>query len=313
MFTLTDVLGRSGHDEEVKIARRNIRDYRPVLDLEKTQLEGGYWPPKESCYDPKFSATVWQLMILAEMGVQRAPWIDSAVARVFQQHLMDDGSLDHEVCFSGHMARTLTVLGYGDDARVRRLLEWLPEQQLEDGGWNCDYPRYNPKHSSFMSTICPLWACSELPPTTLTRKLRRSLERGAEFLLAHRVYKSDRDWRPVELHRKRPGPDDPLFTPGLITRFHFPMYYYYDALHGLRVLTQIGYEDDERISDAIHLVLSKKTPEGKWPLEGDWVREGADEKRKTLVTIEQLQKPSKWITLNCYRVLVKTGGLELPA
>jgi hypothetical protein len=312
MFTLTDVLGKPNHAEEVKIARENIRDYAPVLELKRVQAERGYWLPEESCYDPKFSATVWQLMVLAEMGVQRNPWIESAVERVFQQHLMDDGSFDHEACFTGHMLRTLAVLGYGDDSRVQKALDWLPEQQLEDGGWNCDHPKYNPKHSSFMSTICPLWAYSELPRSRLTRNLKRSLERGAEFLLQHRVYKSDRDWRPMELHRKRPGPDDPLFTPGLITRFHFPMYYYYDALHGLRVLTGLGYGDDERISDAIHLMLSKKTPEGRWLLEGDWVRERNDDRRRTLLTIEQLQEPSKWVTLNCYRVLSRTGNLELP-
>ena len=90
------------------------------------------------------------------------------------------------------------------------------------------------------------------------------------------------------------------------------MYYYYDALHALRVLTRLGFQDDERISDAIHLLLSKKTPEGKWLLEGDWIRERIEKTRKTLVTIEQLMKPSKWVTLNSYRVLAKTGELKLP-
>jgi hypothetical protein len=258
MFTLTDVLGKPSHDEEVKTIREKTRDYGPVQDLKRAQTTGGYWMPEDSCYDPKFSATVWQLMLLAEMGVQRTPWIESAIERVFRQHLMEDRSFDHEVCFTGHMLRTLLVLGYGDDPRVRRALEWLPELQLDDGGWNCDYPKYNPSHSSFMSTIDPLWAYSEIPRFQLTRKLKRSLERGAEFLLEHRVYKSDRDGQPVELRRKRPSSDDPLFTTGLITRFHFPMYYYYDALHGLRVLTGLGYGDDERISDAVRLYTVKE-------------------------------------------------------
>jgi hypothetical protein len=191
VFTLTDVLGKPSDGEDVKVAREKIRDYAPVKELERAQEGRGYWPPGESCYDPKFSATVWQLVILAEMGVQRVPWIESAVERVFQQYLMDDGSLDHEVCFTGHMVRTLVVLGYRDDSRVIKALDWLSMQQLEDGGWNCDYPKHNPRHSSFMSTVCPLWAYSELSRSRLTRNLKRSLERGAEFLLEHRVYKSD--------------------------------------------------------------------------------------------------------------------------
>jgi hypothetical protein len=96
-----------------------------------------------------------------------------------------------------------------------------------------------------------------------------------------------------------------------VTRFHFPMYYYYDALHALRVLTKLGYQDDERISDAVQLILSKRTSDGKWLLEGDWVRERTKQDRKPLVTIEELMEPSKWVTLNCYRVLAKTSELEL--
>src|SRR2546422_4581450 len=127
MFTLTDVLGKPSHDEEVRTIREKTRDYGPVQDLKRAQTTGGYWMPGDSCYDPKFSATVWQLMLLAEMGVQRTPWIESAIERVFRQHLMEDGSFDHEVCFTGHMLRTLLVLGYGDDPRVGRRLEWLHE------------------------------------------------------------------------------------------------------------------------------------------------------------------------------------------
>ena len=158
-----------------------------------------------------------------------------------------------------------------------------------------------------MSTIEPLWAYSEIPRQKWTRKLKTSIERAAEFLLAHRIYKSHRDWRPVELRGM-----NKLYSGNLVTQFHFPMYYYYDALHALRVLTKLGYEDDERISDAVHLMLSKKTPDGRWLLEGDWVRERTDKTRKALVTMERLMEPSKWITLNCYRVLARTGDLELP-
>jgi len=96
------------------------------------------------------------------------------------------------------------------------------------------------------------------------------------------------------------------------------------------VLTKLGYQDDERISDAMHLMLAKKNPDGKWLLEGDWARERKKDKnssallpelgdplqrlpRKALVPIEQLMEPSRWITLNCYRVLAKTGDLELPS
>lgn len=320
MFTLTDVMGRPADDKEVRAAGESTLSYRPVVEMKKAQGRRGYWPPDDSCYNPKFTSTVWPLMLLGEMGAPRTPWIESAVERFMTQHQMENGAfccgtmggkdgIVEEPCLTGNMLRTFLVFGYGDDRRVKKALDWLPELQFEDGGWNCDYPQQNPSHSSFMSTIEPLWAYSEIPKQKWTKKMKSSIERASEFLLAHRIYKSHRDWRPVEIHDM-----SRYYDGNLITMFHFPMYYYYDALHALRVLTKLGYEDDERISDAMHLMLSKKNPDGKWILEGDWARERKKDKtRKALVPIEQLMEPSKWITLNCYRVLANTGDLELPS
>jgi hypothetical protein len=51
-------------------------------------------------------------------------------------------------------------------------------------------------------------------------------------------------------------------------------------------------------------------------LEGDWYREGdyfypSGKGRKAPVAIEEIGKPSKWITLNSYRVLTQTGDLDI--
>jgi len=133
------------------------------------------------------------------------------------------------------------------------------------------------------------------------------MEKGAEFLLAHRVYKSHTDWSTVELRGLTEA-----FPGNPVTSFHFPMWYYYDVLHALRVLAKLGYADDERLRDALHLLQSKKTPEGRWLLDGDWARERKDAVRKNLLNIEELNRPSKWVTLNCYRVLAMTGDLDVP-
>ncbi len=61
-----------------------------------------------------------------------------------------------------------------------------------------------------------------------------------------------------------------------------------------------------------------RTPEGQWLLEGDWSREPEAQNKKAffyegkpLVDIEELWKPSKWITLNAYRALTATGDFEV--
>ncbi len=306
--TLRDVLGRPPDDKSVREAKEKTRDYAPVRKILKARNGEGFWPPGETCYRPKWTSTVWPLMLLGEMGLDPDEGVKAACERFLDQHQLESGAFCctsrhekgkkwEEPCLTGNMLRTLLVFGYGEDPRVKKGIDWMPKLQLKDGGWNCDYPEKKVKHSSFMSTIEPLWAYSEIPRSRWTRRMKRSVEQGSEFLLMHRIYKSDHH------HWKHSLP----FT----TTLHFPMYYYYDALHGLRVLTKLGYGDDERVRDAVHLILSKRTPEGKWLLEGDWAREpeAKGNKRKALVDLEELWKPSKWVTLNCYRALAETGDL----
>jgi len=312
--TLTDVLGRPSRDLEVVAAKKRIANYGPVKKTMSAQTRDGYWRPKETCYRPKWTAAVWPLVLLGELGSEADPRIKAECERFFDLHQADSGAFVcpsrvetkgkrwDEPCLTGNMIRTLIKLGYGNDPRVKKAIEWLPQHQLEDGGWNCDFPEKKVKHSSFMSTIEPFWAYSEIPRQKWTRKMKRSIDGAAEFLLMHRVYKSDNH------HWKETYP--------FFTSFHFPMYYFYDALHGLRVLTKLGYSDDERIKDAKHLLLSKRRPDGTWNLEGDWFREGdffypSGKGRKAPVEIEKIGQPSKWITLNAYRVLTRTGDIDV--
>ena len=330
--TLVDVLGYSPERKEAAEARRQISGNLIFKRIMAGQSKAGYWPRKDTCDSPRFTGALWALILLGEMAVLPDTRIKKECERFFELHQTDNGAFSYdsklrqkkqhdEPCLTGNMIRSLLVLGYDKDPRVRRAIDWMPEAQLEDGGWNCDYPQYQDvkvRHSSFMSTIEPLWAYSEIPKQRWTRRMKRSIERAAEFLLMHRLYKADHhEWIPMNR---------------TITALHFPMYYYYDVLHGLRVLTKLGYGGDERMRDAVHLVMSKRRPDDKWILEGDWFSEPGTSTRwldpkasensagpmdpwgnslagSTKFDLEQVGKPSKWITLSCYRALVQTGDL----
>jgi hypothetical protein len=310
---LIDLLHRPKDGKDVLAARDKIPSYRPVKKIIGTQTSKGVWSPEETCYRPKWTSAVWPLALLGEMDAPADPRISSECERFLDLHQTETGAFAcpskieerkrwDEPCLTGNMIRTLVKFGYSNDPRVRKAIEWLPKDQLEDGGWNCDYPEKKVKHSSFMSTIEPLWAYSEIPRQKWTSRMKRSMNDGAEFLLMHHVYKSDNHhWQETY----------PFFT-----KLHFPMYYFYDILHALRVLTKLGYGDDERIRSAVQLLLSKRRPDGAWNLEGDWYRDGdyfypSGKGRKAPVAVEEIGKPSKWITLNSYRVLAQTGDLDI--
>ncbi len=66
-----------------------------------------------------------------------------------------------------------------------------------------------------------------------------------------------------------------------------------------------------RVRDAVHPILSKRTPEGKC-LPGGGLGEragGQEEQEESLVDLEELWKLSKWVTLNCYKALAETEDL----
>jgi len=68
-FTLTEVLDRSEDDPEVVAAKKAIPDSPTVRAILAAQHPEGYWERADSTYSPKYKSTLWQLIILSELGV----------------------------------------------------------------------------------------------------------------------------------------------------------------------------------------------------------------------------------------------------
>ena len=187
-------------------------------------------------------------------------------------------------CLTGNVAAALIRIGYLNDPRVKKALEWLIRIQNKDGGWLCPYwkAHIKDKHGCFYGTICPLEAFSEVPKKHLTKEMEQATKRGSEFLLMHRLFKADH-------HSYRVINQSWL-------KFGFPWFYGYNILRGLDILTKIGYVEDERLTDAVQILLQKRGQDGKWILESAPVG-------RMQANIEMKGKPSKWITLIALRVL----------
>ena len=325
-WALRDLKGASVSDSDSSRVQSDIAEWAPVAGLLGKQNPRGYWAFPEDCYWPKWSATVWNIILLGEMGISPShPSVMAGCEYILNTAMSQDKSwppksqsgpesyrLLWEPCVTGNMARTFAVFGYGRDPRVQSMFEFLVKTQLPDGGWNCEYGEWGVKisHSSFMSTIEPLWAFSALDQSLWPKGSKEVVERAAEFMLVHRLYKSDRTGKVIDEEW---------------TRLHFPLFYFYDILHGLRVLADLGYGGDERISDPLQLIKQKRLPDGTWPLEGSYINAirwnymkdpttGAwhEEKRENTAEIPQIYhqlgrvgERNPWITLNVLRTLKK--------
>ena len=148
----------------------------------------------------------------------------------------------------GNAVYYLHSLGLAD-GRTTELADRLAGWQWPDGGWNCD--RSPGAHtSSFTESLLPLrgLACH----SAAKGRNRDSVTRAAEYFLERRLYR-----------RKRDG--------AVISRsfilLHYPCYWHYDVLFGLKVMKEAGFLGDERCSDALSLVSSKRLPDGGFPAE----------------------------------------------
>lgn len=287
--TLLDLLDSSPNDSEVREAYSNISKRGWVFDILSKQKADGYWESKKSLYRPKYTATNWRVIVLSDLGLKASnnSSVRRAASLFFKEWLSlpsAENIFNDEVCIVGNTARMLTSFGYEDDFRVIKLFDRLLEDQKEDGGWHC--------FSCDTGTLdCweGLAAFAALPKRKVTRKIKNSIERGAEFYLERKLINEGRKYLPW-------------------FRFHYPNHYYYDILVGLDVITKLGYSKDRRLGPALKILKEKQQKDGTWLLDRIHpdIGSGANyplRRPAKKFALEEEGKPSKWITLTALKVL----------
>jgi hypothetical protein len=296
--TLLDLLDRKESDAEVRLARSKIARVGWARDQLRLQGPKGFWEAHDPrnvkewidfLYFPVFRATNWRALVLSDLGLDATnPKIKKIADLLFEYKLRLSSPFNffhEEMCISANTARMLTRFGYADDPRVRKLYDWLIEDQRKDGGWNCSQGT-----PGTLDVWEPLAAFASLPKAKRTSKMEESISRGAEFYLERKLFKEGRPYAPW-------------------LRLHYPNHYYYDILVGLDVLTQLGFSGDRRLRPALNILADKRQPDGTWLMDRLHPDIGPDitihpdkEKIKPLI-VEEASKPSKWITLKALRVL----------
>jgi hypothetical protein len=305
-FTLHDLLEKPWTDPEVTEAKQDIMKTGIVPMILAKQKKEGYWEEPERFYSAKYKGTVWQLMILAEHGVdenndniRKACEFILASSQdlesggfAYSSSAKTGGGRHSEVvpCLTGNMIWSLIRLGHLEDPRLQQGIKWITTyQRFDDGG--IEVPRGWPydrlktgclgKHTCHMGAVKTLKAVAEIPEKKRSDAVKQTIEKGTEYLLLHHVFKSSHNLNRVP-------------KPGWL-KFGFPLMYQTDVLEILEILTKLGYKD-ERMQEAIDVVISKQDNEGRWMLENTF-------NGRYQVNIEQKEKPSKWITLHALRIL----------
>ena len=176
-----------------------------------------------------------------------------------------------------------------DDPRLPALGEAVLSAQLDDGGWNCHVRRRpSTRHSSFHTTFNALENLRRAAARGAVSKpaFRAAETRAAEFMLSHRLYRSDRTGDVISER---------------FTHLTYPRDWHYTFLRGLDYLRLTPAISDERLDDAVELLRERRKPNGRWPLQ----------KRIPGTLLVEMEKPgheSRWNTLRALRVLRARNG-----
>jgi hypothetical protein len=307
-FALRDLMDLNENNNELKEIKASIMTEGVVPKILSKQKPGGYWETAENFYiRTKYKGTVWQFIVLAELAANHADEkiqklcdfilenSQDKISGAFAYYSGRNGGDHHKIlpCLTGNMLWGLISFGYLEDSRVQKGINWIVDYQRFDDGLEHapDKWPYNVgskkgeacwgKHTCYMCVVKNLKALAEIPPSNRSTNVKEIIKKAAEYILNHYVYKQSHN---LDVVAKQEW-----------TQFGFPLMWKVDALEILDILTRLGYKDN-RMQDAIDLVLSKQNNNGRWILEKTF-------NGRMQVNIEQKGKESKWITLFALRVL----------
>ena len=255
--TWRDLLGQDRPELQNDIAEYGFA--KRLLDL---QQDDGHWGG--GYYRKKWISTHYTLMELRRLEVPANTKIMKAVNRILDDY-REPVDTDPEnrfrwrisdVCMNGMLIHAFAFFKAEEDKLIP-IIDFILSQQLPDGGYNCEFNRPGKitTHSSLHSTLSLIEGMNTYINQGYTyRKDEMIKQRGEaiEFLLRHKLFKSDRTGQVIK----------PSFT-----MLSFPPRWKYDILKALDALREAQIPYDNRMDDAIRLLLQKRLKDGTWPLQ----------------------------------------------
>jgi hypothetical protein len=254
----------------------------------------GHWG--RAYYQPKWISTHYTLLDLKNLAVPPSTGpIQRTIEIVLENEKGADGGINpsatikqSDVCMTGMF---LNVASYfrADERQLRSIVDFILSQQLNDGGFNCQFNRSGAVHSSLHSTLSVIEGINEYARNGNAYRLgalQTAEQESREFILRHRLFRSDHTGEVIDKK---------------MLMLSYPSRWRYDILRALDYFRSAGIDYDRRMEDAIAVLLNKRRSDGTWPLQ-------ARHPGQTHFEMERTGAPSRWNTLRVLRVLQHFGA-----
>jgi hypothetical protein len=277
---MRDLAGASA--DEIAAERARVTNEGWGAELLARQSRGGRWGGKEE--SKGLLITFYSLVVLKDLGLDPACKEARRMAERVEKNLVFEWH-GHRRFFDGEVepcinGRILSLGAYFREPN-HALAKQLLDEQLADGGWNCEAPKS--KCGSFHTTICVLEGLLDYERAGRgSAAVAKARKRGEEYLLRRGLFRSLRTGEVID---KR------------WLRFSFPTFWHYDVLRGLDYLRRAGHKPEGRMKEAIAVVIARRHQNGRWPMNL------LHRERIPLEMEVAVGSASRWNTLRALRVL----------
>ena len=248
-------------------------------------------------YQPKWTSSHYTLLDLKTLAISPDhPLIRETVGRIACEQKGPDGGINpsgtirqSDVCINGMFLNYACYFGESPGC-LESVVDFVLDQQMEDGGFNCRKNRCGARHSSLHSTLSVLEGILEYSQNGYeyrVEELEKAASESREFILQHRLFKSDHTGKII--HQE-------------LIKLSFPPRWKYNVLRSLDYFRKARVPLDERMSDALEVLFAKRRPGGRLCLQ-------AAHPGEVHFSMEEPRKPSRWNTLLALRIF-RTYGVQ---
>ena len=284
-----------------------FQTHRDLLDIHKPELQqriqtegwgrkflmqrnsNGHWG--NSFYQPKWISTHYTLLDLKNLNIPPdVQEIKETLILIFTGEKGSDGGINpgktinqSDVCVNGMALNYASYFGV-EEKQLNSVIDFLLDEKMPDGGFNCRSNRSGAKHSSLHTTISVLEGILEYKRNNYQYRLDELLEAetsSREFILQHKLYKSDKSGKVIDQR---------------FTRLSYPSRWRYDILRALDYFRDAKVKYDSRMQDALNLINSKRRKDQTWALQ-------ANHPGAVHFNMEKPGIASRWNTLRTLRIL----------
>jgi hypothetical protein len=220
---VTSWLGEGDPAIRWQVLRDLLNAPRKIWEAERRRVETTGWGARllrqqdpegtwsRSLYGrPKWTCTTYTLLLLRDMGLSDDCPAAIRGCRVILDRGIQDGQTArgqsrmleslkrNDTCVIG-MWLSLGTYFKLDDRKLEAVAEYLLGEQMPDGGWNCRRNR-GAVHSSFHTTLNVLEGVRDAIARGIgpIPRLKAAQARAIEFMLMHRMYRSDKTGRVIK-------------------------------------------------------------------------------------------------------------------